>query len=1704
MTESVFDYSTLTKYEEALAQVFQEALQENLFEHRGALRPRKIPRIARDEAKAFLAYLQTEEKDLAISRAKKLEQTGLTNLSLRGMARHIRQFFLAQLPPEQYAKILNRVDSYYEILTTHFVENLEAAILQDQEHLRAALQATISEQAHLLTTSAEVAGLLSRTLELQTLLNDSVELIQERLNLYYVGIFLTEETGQWAILRAGSGDAGKQMLRRGHKLKVDENSMIGWCIVHQKGRVALDVGEDAVRFANPFLPDTHSEMALPLITRGKIIGAMTVQSERVNAFSDKDITSLNVIASQLASTIENARFVQRMQKHLDELEALRQKEIAEGWEELEGGGYLYVLNEDDFDPIPPDAPIRPEIREAAETKNIVALSEGAAPPASAALAIPITYRDEIVGVVDVYDTHDEHEWEEDEKALALAIASQSSLALENARLFEEAQKRLEETRRRNEEMALLNEIVTTMSGMLDIEKSFEFVSQKIAEAVSALRAGIALLDEEKEHILIRPEVDTEHPIYSETASKIKVAVKGNPLLEPVVSRGEIFSLTDIPNNPLLKTLPIVEILEKRGVKSLTAFPLTSGTEIIGIVTIEFADAEREIDENEKRLIQSILLQASTAIQNARLFQQMQKSEARFRDVALSSADWVWELDSNGGIYVYCSDRVEDVLGYKPEEVLGKSIIDFTPPEIRPQVAELVEKIAEEKQPLNDLEFIYQTKDGRQVILLANGTPILDDEGNLLGYRGVYKDITERKRNERLQQATSRIANAALTTQTLRELSAEIQKAVAELMPAESFYIALYDEVSNLLTFPYFQDPYENTPPSGPLSPGRGLTGYILRTGKPILVTPEKYEELNKTGEVVLEGTQSIDYLGVPLQSGKKVIGVMSVQTYDENIRLTQENLETLTFIANQAAVALEQKQSEIELRALFAALDDVVLVVDKETRYIRIAPTNPGRLYRPPDELLGKRMVDVLPPETHKAFKRAIEQALESGETVKIEYPLEIGGQPAWFDASISKLNEEQVYWVARDITDRKKAEERLKKQNEYMAAAAEIGRLVTSSLDMKEIFSKTVNLIRERFGYYHAAIFEVEETGFRAIVREATGKAGEEMKKKQHSLAVGSKSVVGTATSTGKPFIVNNVQESPLHRVNPLLPETRAEAAIPLRIGVRTIGALDIQSTETNAFSDEDIAVLQILADQIAVAIDNARSYALSQQAVKEMREVDKLKSQFLANMSHELRTPLNSIIGFSRVILKGIDGPITELQQQDLTAIYNSGQHLLNLINDILDLSKIEAGKMELAFDEVDLGEMIKSVMSTVTGLVKGKDIKLERLVPDDLPTVHADPMRVRQVLLNLFSNAAKFTEEGSITVEAAVQPGKSGRPEVLVKITDTGPGISPEDQKKLFQPFSQVDASPTRKTGGSGLGLSICRQLIQMHGGEIGVESEVGKGSTFYFTLPVYQEGTPLPGTPEEDSKRIILSVDDDIQVIRLYERYLNAKEYQVIPLTDPTHVVKRARELKPYAITLDIMMPGYDGWQVLADLKSNPDTRDIPVIICSIIEDEEKGYSLGAADYLVKPIIEEDLLNALQRLNPDGSIRNILIIDDDPDDLRLLEKILSESGKFNTTLAEGGTEGWKAIQTSPPDAVILDLFMPEMDGFTILEKLRSSPALREIPTLLITGGDLTETERKKLSTFGQQLLKKGSLSERELIDNLEKVLQRLSPRSNRENE
>ncbi len=1297
-----------------------------------------------------------------------------------------------------------------------------------------------------------------------------------------------------------------------------------------------------------------------------------------------------------------------------------------------------------------------------------------------AMALAFRQDEKTWATLRVLDETSPRTWTLEEQMLVKQVADQLSLALENARLFQETQKRAEE-------LALLNRVVGEITTMRTLSQTLAAILQDLVTYLPVERGGIALLNENAQVLTVV--ADYSRDPNERSAVGVKIPVEGNASTQKVIATRKPLTIEDAQNTSFLPS-GLKEEFRKLGVEAVSIFPIIAGETVIGTLGLDIKQKGLSLSSAHISLVETILNQISAGIERLRAEEALARSEAELRALFAAMTDVIIVYDKEGR-YVRIAPTNPSRLFRPPEAMLGKKVDEVLPSEV---ATAILAGIQQALQSGETVKLEYALEINQKTYWFDASISRLSPEQVFL----VARDITERKRNELLQAAFARITEAALASPDMASLGGVIHESVQTLVPARNFCLALYDERADLLTFPYYVD--EQGAAWSPRKPGRDLIGHVLRQGKPLLVTPPLYEELKRSREIQDETPHGMGWAGIPLRSGTRPLGVMAVYTYEPGPRLGESDLELLTLIGAQAAVALERKRAQQELARFKLGIDrstDAVFITEADGTIVYV---NPGfeKIYGfSAQEAIGQtpRILKsgLLTREDYERFwKTLLAKETVSGEIInktKEGRLLPIAGT----NSPILDEGGNIIGFLAvhHDLTETKRAEEALKRRNEYLAAAAEIGRLVTSALDLPTIFSRTVNLVRERFGYYHAAIFIVEETGFSAVLQEATGEAGAAMKQKQHSLPVNDKSIVGKVSLTGQPVVVNNTALDPTHKFNPLLPETRAEAAIPLRVGNRIIGALDIQSTSVGAFTADDLAVLQILADQVAIAIDNARSYELAQQAVKEMREVDRLKSQFLANMSHELRTPLNSIIGFSRVILKGIDGPITELQQQDLMAIYNSGQHLLGLINDVLDLAKIEAGKIELAFDDVNMVELINSVMSTASGLVKDKPIKLVRKIQSDLPIVRADATRIRQVLLNFLSNAAKFTDEGEITVEAMVLPGPSGHPELMISVSDTGPGIAPEDQPKLFQPFSQVDDSPTRKTGGSGLGLSISQQLVQMHGGRIGVHSVVGKGSTFYFTLPIYRarEETPTSGG------KVVLSIDDDPQVIALYERYLQPQGYQVIPLTDPARAKERARQLKPFAITLDIMMPGYDGWAVLRDLKSDEETRHIPVIICSIVEERERGFSLGAADYLLKPILEDDLLAALDRLNGDGSIREVLIVDDDPDALRLLSKFFLEHPRYKVTLAEGGKQGWEIIASQPPHAVILDLFMPDMDGFTILEKMRDIPRLRDVPVVVVSGGDLTPEQQRQLDEFGQRLLRKGSLEERELLSMIERALKRV---------
>lgn len=497
--------------------------------------------------------------------------------------------------------------------------------------------------------------------------------------------------------------------------------------------------------------------------------------------------------------------------------------------------------------------------------------------------------------------------------------------------------------------------------------------------------------------------------------------------------------------------------------------------------------------------------------------------------------------------------------------------------------------------------------------------------------------------------------------------------------------------------------------------------------------------------------------------------------------------------------------------------------------------------------------------------------------------------------------------------------------------------------------------------------------------------------------------------------------------------------------------------------WTEDDKELVAAISQQLALAIQDIRTYQLTQQALDEMRKADQLKTEFLANMSHELRTPLNSIIGFSRVILKGFDGPVTDTQKQDLNAIYNAGQHLLGLINNILDFSKIESGKMDLVFSEVDLAEIIGSVMDTIAGLIKGRPIELIRNIPESLPMVWGNSIRIRQVLLNLLSNAAKFTEEGTIGISAQINEDIEKR-EIILSVFDSGPGIALENQAKIFEPFSQVDPSPTRLYSGTGLGLSICRHLVELHGGRIWVESSLGEGSAFFFTLPVIG-AAPIEEVPE--GIPLFIAAYDDQKKIDFLRGLVQEANFAFIALSDLKNIAMKAVEIQPEVILIDPTLPEGLGWELMLTIKNNPETRTVRTKMFSPLDKPESGFDLGIGEIVIKPLLRECLESAAAYLLPEQRLeKSILIIDDDQESLKWTSNLVELTISENIRTASSGFEGLVATRQQVPDLVLLNLFMAGADGFRMVEALRVDDRTRNTPVMLLFPQELSDAQIRQL--------------------------------------
>jgi signal transduction histidine kinase/DNA-binding response OmpR family regulator/HAMP domain-containing protein len=724
--------------------------------------------------------------------------------------------------------------------------------------------------------------------------------------------------------------------------------------------------------------------------------------------------------------------------------------------------------------------------------------------------------------------------------------------------------------------------------------------------------------------------------------------------------------------------------------------------------------------------------------------------------------------------------------------------------------------------------------------------------------------------------------------------------------------------------------------------------------------------------------------------------------------------------------------------------------------------------------------------------------------------------------AALSRANEQ----LQQEIVERARVEQDLRRQNQYLAALhatmAEISAELELSKLLRAIVERAVMLLVAGGG--ELAIYNEEQRELLVVISHNM-----EQDYAGTRLALG-EGAMGHVARTHQPLIVEDYLrwegQSPKYaRIS------CATLAAPLLVSGRLVGAISIADFDpTRQFTPDDVRLLNLFAPQAAVAIENARLYTSAQEAREAAEAASRAKSTFLANMSHELRTPLNAIIGYSEMLAEDFQDEGLEGFVPDLQKIRAAGRHLLSLINDVLDLSKIEAGKMELYLETFEVSHLVDDVVSTAQPLVEKNANTLGIRCADDLGTMHADLTKVRQSLFNLLSNAAKFTEQGTITLDVARET-VDGTDWVTFRVSDTGIGMTPEQVEKLFQAFSQAEASTARRYGGTGLGLAITRRFCQMMGGDITVESELGVGSTFTIRLPaevVKRKAGPVPvaeprfepvpegacSEPAEGASTVLV-VDNDPSVHDMMRRLLGKEGFRVETASGGEEGLRLARELRPDAITLDVLMPGMDGWIVLTTLKSDPVLADIPVIMLTIVDDKSKGYALGASEYMTKPIGRERLVAILQKYqnaappfraepikdlftavsdDPRATLLpryrsapspfRVLVVEDEATTRQMLRRTLEKEG-WAVSEAENGRAALERVAENPPGLILLDLMMPEMDGFQFMDELRKNEAWRSIPVVVVTAKDLTAEDRLRLNGCVEEILQKGAYRREALL-------------------
>ncbi|MGK7294771.1 MAG: response regulator [Candidatus Wenzhouxiangella sp. M2_3B_020] len=704
----------------------------------------------------------------------------------------------------------------------------------------------------------------------------------------------------------------------------------------------------------------------------------------------------------------------------------------------------------------------------------------------------------------------------------------------------------------------------------------------------------------------------------------------------------------------------------------------------------------------------------------------------------------------------------------------------------------------------------------------------------------------------------------------------------------------------------------------------------------------------------------------------------------------------------------------------------------------------------------------------------------------------------------------------SRLITAKRSLQEHNRKidsQANLLASMNRVARVVNSTLNLGRVMSAIRESLSDMIEFDQEGLLFVDPSGQLLVVDRYVGAGTDEASADLQGIAIPmteSESIFVRTVRENRPYFVantgaerSNMSETDA-RIHELLP-SKSLITLPLSINDEVIGVLAFANTHKIVEAGEDeIEAIERHVGFIATAIRNARMYEKIKSAEKAATAANQAKSQFLANMSHELRTPMNAVIGYSEMLKEEAEDQGADDFIPDLDRICKASKHLLHLINDILDLSKVEADKIELYPEAIDMKEFVEEIASSVGPIMEANGNRLVIECSDEVAEIVNDVTRLRQVVLNLISNAAKFTHDGTVrlAVSGTVEDGNQW---LDIEVGDTGIGMSPEQIQQVFQPFTQADASTTRKYGGTGLGLAISKSYCEMMGGTIEVESEEGKGSTFTVHIPANIESTPQDSAEPEaeaagaekervaaDRGSTVLVIDDDSSARDLLQRLLEREGYRVFTCDRGKKGLEMAREVRPDVITLDALMPEMDGWTVLGALKEDSELARIPVVMVSFVDEPGKGLALGAAEYLTKPVRRQQLLDVLARLDRNADTE-ILVVEDDEDTRDLICNWLEGEG-WKAHCATNGREGLELFRELRPAVVLLDLMMPEVDGFEFLGTLRCEFPDDDSSVIVITAKELFPEDIERLNGSVEKIIQKAQAPGGQLLGEIARHLEK----------